>query len=118
MMSEQRIDEIKREQKNLSKKQEELYYRQRETERLTEGIGTYFHQTQQLLQTIREVFRKNDDVHDFDEVYSFFSRDTSKVMETLGDEKRKHKQGQLFLEERNDTLTKEKQKLYKEGGSK
>ncbi|MGM0338842.1 DUF3958 family protein [Enterococcus sp. AZ007] len=111
-MSEQRLDEIKREQKSLTKKQEELYERQRSVDRLNDGIGTYFRQTQQLLQKTRETFRKNDGGRDFDELYSFFSRDAGKTMEALGEEKREIKRTQQFLEEQEQTLIKEKKMIH------
>ncbi|MGG5369411.1 DUF3958 family protein [Enterococcus sp. AZ196] len=111
-MSEQRLDEIKREQKSLTKKQEELYERQRSVDRLNDGIGSYFRQTQQLLQKTRETFRKNDGGRDFDELYSFFSRDAGKTMEALGEEKREIKRTQQLLEEQEQTLIKEKKMIH------
>ena len=111
-MSEQRLDEIKREQKSLTKKQEELYERQRSVDRLNDGIGTYFRQTQQLLQKTRETFRKNDGGRDFDEIYSLFSRDAGKTMEALGEEKREIKRTQQLLEEQEQTLIKEKKMIH------
>ncbi|MBO0454632.1 DUF3958 family protein [Candidatus Enterococcus murrayae] len=111
-MNEQRLDEIKREQKSLTKKQEELYERQRSVDRLNDGIGTYFRQTQQLLQKTRETFRKNDGGRDFDELYSFFSRDAGKTMEALGEEKREIKRTQQLLEEQEQTLIKEKKMIH------
>lgn len=84
MMSEERLAEINSEQKDVTKKQEALYERQRSVDRLNEGIGTYFQRTQRLLQKTRETFRKNDGSRDFDEIYSFFSRDAGKAMGALG----------------------------------
>lgn len=114
MMSEQRLDDIRREQRGVTKKQDELYDRQRSVDRLNDGIGTYFRQTQQRLQKSRETFRKNDGGRDFDELYSFFSRDAGKAMAALGDEKREIKREQQLLEEHDQALNKEKQKLYSE----
>ncbi|MGG5370200.1 DUF3958 family protein [Enterococcus sp. AZ196] len=111
-MSEQRLEDIKREQKSLTKKQEELYERQRSVDRLNDGIGTYFRQTQQLLQKTRETFRKNDGGRDFDELYSFFSRDAGKTMEALGEEKREIRRTQQLLEEQEQTLIKEKKMIH------
>lgn len=112
-MSEQRIDEIRSEQKGLARKQEDLYERQRSVDRLNDGIGTYFRQTQQLLQKTREAFRKNDGGREFDEIYSFFSRDAGKTMEALGEEKREIKHTQQLFEEQEQSLTKEKQAIYR-----
>gem|GEM_PF-5159669 len=72
-MSEERLAEINSEQKDVTKKQEALYERQRSVDRLSDGIGTYFQRTQRLLQKTRETFQKNDGSRDFDEIYSFFS---------------------------------------------
>lgn len=114
MMREQQIDDLKREQKRIAKNRDLLYERQRSVDRLNDGIGTYFRQTQQLLQKTRETFRKNDGGHQFDEIYSLFSRDAGKAMEALSEEKREIKRQQQLLEEEEQTLTKEKNKLYSE----
>ena len=112
MMSEQRLENIRKEQKGIEKKQEELYIRQRSVDRLNDGIGMYFRQTQQLLQKTREIFRKNDGGRDFDELYSFFSRDAGKTMEMFGEEKREIKRAQQRLGEQEYSLIKEKKKIH------
>lgn len=114
MMTEKRINEIDKQQKDVTRNQEVLYERQRSADRLTDGIGTYFRQTQQLLQKTREVFRKNDGGRDFDELYSFFFRDAGKTMEALGEEKREIKRTQQLLEEQNQALVKEKKSIHSE----
>ncbi|MBO0410576.1 DUF3958 family protein [Enterococcus hulanensis] len=113
-MSEQRLEDIRREQRSITKKRDALYERQRSVDRLNDGIGTYFRKTQQLLQKTRETFRKNDGGREFDDIYSFFSRDAGKAMEALGEEKREIKREQQLLEEQDHALTKEKKKLYSE----
>ena len=58
MMSEKRLDAIKSEKKNVTKKQEDLYQRQRTCERLNDGIGSYFRKNQRLMQKTRELFAR------------------------------------------------------------
>ncbi|MDT2570414.1 DUF3958 family protein [Enterococcus raffinosus] len=111
MMSEKRLDAIKSEKKSLTKKQEDLYQRQRTCERLTDGIGSYFRKNQRLMQKTRELFRKNDDSRVFDEVYALFTQDSGQTMMALGDEKRTLKRQQHLLEEQKQALVKEEKKL-------
>lgn len=110
-MRDQRAADIRIEQKRLTKKQEDLYQRQRACERLTDGIGSYFRRNQRLMQKTRELFRKNDDSRVFDEVYALFTQDSGQTMMALGDEKRTLKRQQHLLEEQKQALVKEEKKL-------
>ncbi|MGM0214228.1 DUF3958 family protein [Enterococcus sp. AZ109] len=117
-MRQDKLTDIRKQERQLDEMRNTVYKERRDLLRMQEMVENEYRKSQNIFQELRFMLQKNDDRHEFGDLYGEFSRDSSKTMVAFAERSRELKREEQRLAEAQEQLIQEKKKINREEDNK